>query len=359
MSKAWILFENGTVFEAEANLNDKTVLGELVFNTSMTGYQEILTDPSYASQIVVMTYPLIGNYGVDKAFTESKNIQVAAFIIRENSETNIDGVKCLSDYLAENEILCLSNLDTRKLTKIIRSTGSKNCLLTTEKISDKHRKMLAEYVFPKDIVEKVSDKKTEKFSSIGKKTANFALIDYGVKSGIVSQLTKAGADVTSYPFDVDFETILNGGYDAVMLSNGPGDPKDVTVAIETVKNLIGKIPVFGICLGHQISALALGADTFKLKFGHRGANHPVLNLENGKVLITSQNHGYAVDETTLPQDVMVTYKNINDNTVEGFSHKNIPLKCVQFHPEAGPGPLDAGLIFTEWVQSVSKENQNA
>ncbi len=355
MSKAHILFENGTIFDAEANLNDKTVMGELVFNTSMTGYQEILTDPSYASQIVVMTYPLIGNYGIDKSFSESEKIQAAAFVIRENSETQIDGVKCLSDYLAENEILCLSDTDSRKLTKIIRSIGSKNCLLTTEEITDKHRKMLAEYVFPKNVIENVTNKKIDKFEAIGDKKAKFALIDYGVKKGIISELTKAGADVTSYPFDIDANTVLNEGYDAVMLSNGPGDPKDATVSIETVKNLLGKIPIFGICLGHQIAALALGADTFKLKFGHRGANHPVINLQTGKVIITSQNHGYAVNESSLPEDVEITYKNINDETIEGFSHKNIPLKCVQFHPEAGPGPLDARVIFTEWVNSVSKE----
>lgn len=183
------------------------------------------------------------------------------------------------------------------------------------------------------------------------------MIDYGVKNSIVKELQKAGADVTVYPFNVEAKTILNGGHDAVMLSNGPGDPKDVD--IENVKNLLGKIPVFGICLGHQISALAIGADTYKLKFGHRGANHPVLNLKNGKVMITSQNHGYAVDEKSMPEETEITYKNINDGTVEGFSHKDIPLECIQFHPEAGPGPQDAEIIFQEWVKSVSKEQKNA
>lgn len=357
MSKARILFQDGTIFEAEANLNDMTVMGELVFNTSMTGYQEILTDPSYASQIVVMTYPLIGNYGVDKDFSESKKIQAAGFVIKENAETNLCGKKCLSDYLAENEILCLSNIDTRKLTKIIRSTGSKNCLITTEQITEKHKKMLADYVFPKNIVELISDKKTEKFEAVGKQIAKFALIDYGVKNSIIKSLREAGAAVTVYPYNVSANEILNENYDAVMLSNGPGDPKDVDIT--TVKELLGKIPVFGICLGHQISALAIGADTFKLKFGHRGANHPVLNTKNGKVLITSQNHGYAVNAETLPEYTEVTYKNINDNTVEGFEHRKIPLKCVQFHPEAGPGPEDAKIIFQEWVNSVCKEAENA
>lgn len=357
MSKARILFQDGQIFEAEANLNDMTVMGELVFNTSMTGYQEILTDPSYASQIVVMTYPLIGNYGIEKDFGESAKIQAAGFVIKENAEISSENKQCLSDYLAENEILCLSGIDTRKLTKIIRSTGSKNCLITTEEITEKHKKMLLEYVFPKNIVELVSENKTEKFEAFGKKTADFALIDYGVKNSIVKSLREAGASVTVYPYNVTSDKVLNGNFDAVMLSNGPGDPKDVDIT--TVIELLGQIPVFGICLGHQIAALALGADTFKLKFGHRGANHPVLNTKSGKVLITSQNHGYAVNAETLPDDTEITYINVNDNTVEGFEHKKIPLKCVQFHPEAGPGPEDAKFIFSEWVNSVCKEAENA
>lgn len=357
MSRAKILLENGTVLDAEANLNDKTVLGELVFNTAMTGYQEILTDPSYASQIVVMTYPLIGNYGVEKEFAVSKKIQVSAFIIKENSETPLDGVMSLSDYLLTNDILCLSNVDTRKITKIIRSTGSINCLITTDEITDKHRKMLAEYEFPKNVVELSCEKKTEKFSAVGEKIADFALIDYGVKSSIVEQLQLSGADVTVFPYDVSTETILDGNFDAVMLSNGAGNPKDVN--IETVKNLIGKLPIFGICLGHQLSALALGGDTFKLKFGHRGANHPIINLETGKVFISSQNHGFAVDEKSLPSTATITHKNVNDGTVEGFCDKSKKITCVQFHPEATPGPEDAREIFQNWVKSVSRENVHA
>lgn len=357
MSRAKILLENWTVLDAEANLNDKTVLGELVFNTAMTGYQEILTDPSYASQIVVMTYPLIGNYGVEKEFAVSKKIQVSAFIIKENSETPLDGVMSLSDYLLTNDILCLSNVDTRKITKIIRSTGSINCLITTDEITDKHRKMLAEYEFPKNVVELSCEKKTEKFPAVGEKIADFALIDYGVKSSIVEQLQLAGADVTVFPYDVSTETILDGNFDAVMLSNGAGNPKDVN--IETVKNLIGKLPIFGICLGHQLSALALGGDTFKLKFGHRGANHPIINLETGKVFISSQNHGFAVDEKSLPSTATITHKNVNDGTVEGFCDKSKKITCVQFHPEATPGPEDAREIFQNWVKSASRENVHA
>lgn len=357
MSKAHILFEDGTIFHAEANLNEKTVLGEIVFNTAMTGYQEILTDPSYAAQIVVMTYPLIGNYGVEKDFAESKKIQVTALIVKENSETEIKDVKSLSDYLAENETLCLTGLDTRKLTKIIRSFGSKNCLITTEEISEKHIQMLKDYTFPKDIVSKLSERKITKYSPKIDKKCSFALIDYGSKNSILNKLLEKGAEVTTYPFDTKAEEIIGTNHDAVLLSNGPGDPKDVDIT--NIKELIGKLPVFGICLGHQILALALGGNTYKLKFGHRGANHPILNLKNGKVLITSQNHGYAVEENSLPENAKITFKNINDNTVEGFECENLKVKCTQFHPEAAPGPNDAEGILQEWINSVCKGEADA
>ena len=357
MSRASILFENGNIICADANLNDKTVIGELVFNTSMTGYQEVLTDPSYASQIVVMTYPLIGNYGISDEFTESDKIQVSAFIIKENSEIEIEDRECLSDYLAKNEILCLNNVDTRSLTRLIRSQGCVNCLITTENITEKHKKMLAEYSFPSHTVKKVSCKSLKKYKSKVSKIADFALIDYGVKRSIINNLCLAGADVTVFPHDVKEDLILNGGFDAVLLSNGPGNPKDVDNS--TVKNILGKIPVFGICLGHQIAALALGADTYKLKFGHRGTNHPVVNLQSGKVSITSQNHGYAIDEKTLPKDMKVTYKNINDDTIEGCNHKKIIFEGIQFHPEAGPGTQDTQIILKNWVNSVSKEKNHA
>lgn len=357
MSKAEILLENGIILNAEANLNDKTVMGELVFNTAMTGYQEILTDPSYASQIVVMTYPLIGNYGIEKDFAVSRKIWVSAFIIKENSETPQDDVTSLSDYLLDNDILCLSNVDTRKITKLIRSTGSINCLITTGKITDEHRKMLAEYEFPKNVVSLSSEKEITNHKAIGEKIADFGMIDFGVKTSIIEQLRQAGADVTVYPYNVSAQTVLSGNHDAIMLSNGAGNPKDVN--IDTVKNLIGKLPVFGICLGHQLTALAIGGNTYKLKFGHRGANHPVINLETGKVFITSQNHGYAVDEKSLPKTTVITHRNINDNTVEGFCDKTQKVICVQFHPEATPGPEDSREIFKNWVKSVGRRKVDA
>ncbi|MBQ2644251.1 glutamine-hydrolyzing carbamoyl-phosphate synthase small subunit [bacterium] len=358
MSKAGILLENGEIFFANSNLSSSTVIGEIVFNTSMTGYQEILTDSSYASQIVVMTYPLIGNYGISDNFSESNKIQVSALIIKENSEINNENnADSLSNYLAKNSTLCISGVDTRKLTKIIRYNGSQNCLITTEKISKKHKKMLAEYSFPKDIVKKVSCTTVQKYKTENTKIANFALIDYGVKNSIIEILCQAGADVTVFPYNTNSEEILNKNFDAVMLSNGPGNPKDVDNS--NIKNILGKIPVFGICLGMQIAALAMGADTYKLKFGHRGANHPVINTENEKVMITSQNHGFAVCSESLPSDITLTYKNINDDTIEGINNKTLHFEGVQFHPEAGPGTNDTKYIIKNWVKSVNRDMVNA
>lgn len=354
MSKANLLLEDGTIIKSEANLNEAFVLGELVFNTSMTGYQEILTDPSYSSQIVVMTYPLIGNYGIFDNFSESSKIQVSAFIIRENSETNINGVECLSNYLAENGILCLTNTDTRKITKIIRNKGCCNCLITTEEITDKHKKQLNNYIFPKNVVERVSCKEIKEYSANGEEKINIALIDCGTKMSIIKQFQNAGAKVTVYPYDTDADLILSKGYDGVVLSNGPGNPKDAVETIRIIQNLIGKIDIFGICLGHQLIALSIGADTYKLKFGHRGGNHPVIEKSSGKVLITSQNHGYAVDEKTLPNGVEVTYRNINDGTVEGIRIADKKVESVQFHPEAGPGPEEAGVIIKNWINYLSE-----
>lgn len=356
MNKAHIILPDGSIYEADSNLENKEVTGELVFNTSMTGYQEILTDPSYAGQIVIMTYPLIGNYGINENFSESKKIWASGFIIKENGEIPAKG-KTFSEYLAENDIICLSNIDTRMLTKKIRSEGSVNCHITTKKITEEQKQKPKEFVFPKNIIETVCEGKIEKYEAETKKIYNFALIDYGVKTSIIENLRLNGADVTVYPYNTDSETILNGNFDALMLSNGPGDPKDAD--IKTVKELIGKLPIFGICLGHQLLALALGGDTYKLKFGHRGANHPVINLKTGKVIITSQNHGYAVKEDSLPKGCEVIFRNINDDTVEGIENKKLKIKSVQFHPEAAPGTNDAKIIFKDFLSSLKKENDNA
>ncbi|OGI17098.1 MAG: carbamoyl phosphate synthase small subunit [Candidatus Melainabacteria bacterium RIFOXYA12_FULL_32_12] len=356
--KAKILLEDGTILEGESFGADKTVFGEIVFNTGMTGYQEILTDPSYAGQVVVMTYPLIGSYGINEEDIESCKIQVNGFVVKEfvDTESNWKSTKNLSEYLIEHNIMGISGLDTRMLTKKIRTQGTMNCVMTTGEITEELIGQLKSYSFPKNIVTEVSRKD---FSILSGNNRKIGLIDFGVKTGIVKYLAELCCEIHLFPWDVPAETILDSGLDAVLLSNGPGDPKDVTKAIETTKKLIGKIPLFGICLGHQILALALGGDTYKLKFGHRGSNHPVQDLRTNRVVITAQNHGYAVHADSLPENCQVTHININDKTVEGFCCPDLKINTVQFHPEAGPGPLDANYIFGDWVNLLGKEYQNA
>ena len=337
---ASILFKDGTVISAKSNIK-KTIIGELVFNTSMTGYQEILTDPSYYGQIVIMTYPLIGNYGICDDFIESNNVRVLGYIIKEALSDKSE----LSNYLIKNNVFCISDIDTRKKKKKVRICGSINCLITTDEINSKHREMLDYYTFPKDTVSKVSRKIKEHIKGNGKK---IAVIDLGVKKSIIKQLINLGLDITIFPYNIKASVVKE--FDYVLFSNGPGDPMDNGEVIKCARELMGKIPLFGICLGHQILALAGGAATYKLKFGHRGGNHPVINTVTNKVIVTSQNHGYAVHADTFAPYSKITYINLNDNTVEGFENKKLMLKAVQFHPEAGPGPNDANSIFKDWFK---------
>lgn len=357
--KARLYLEDGTIFEGVSFGAKTTLFGEVVFNTGMTGYQEILTDPSYGGQIVTMTYPLIGNYGVNEDDVESDKVQVTGFVVKEYSEipNHWQCTKSLDAYLKENNIPGISGIDTRKLTKIIRNNGTMNCILTTEEITVELIEQLKSYQFPADIVAQVSCDKIEIHEGTGLKVG---LIDLGLKKGILEQLLNLECAVTVFPHDTTIDRLEQHDLDVVMFSNGPGDPKDANAAIELAKNLVGKKTLWGICLGHQILALALGADTYKLKFGHRGANHPVIELETGKVFMSSQNHGYAVDGNSFTESMEVTYLNVNDDTIEGLGCKKYDITSVQFHPEEGPGPEDAHYIFKKWVDAYGKDGeQNA
>lgn len=354
--KARMLLSNGMVFEGESVGAEGINFGELVFNTSMSGYQEILTDPSYAGQVVVMTYPEIGNYGINNDDFESSKVQPHGFIMKNYSEkdSHYKSAQTLSSYLKNNNVVAISGVDTRSLTRIIREVGSMYCMITTEEITDKIREDLRKYEMDQNLVLKISRKEPEVVQGGG---IDLAIIDLGIKNSIIKEFSKADCNMTIFPADVSSETILKGGFDAVFLSNGPGDPQNATAAIETAKNLVGKLPLFGICLGFQILSIVAGANTYKLKYGHRGGNHPVINLETNKVLVTSQNHGYAVDETTLSEQSTATYKNLNDGTLEGFRCPALNMEGVQFHPESAPGPTDANDIIKNWVSKVKREEE--
>ncbi|MDD3420395.1 MAG: glutamine-hydrolyzing carbamoyl-phosphate synthase small subunit [Candidatus Gastranaerophilales bacterium] len=351
--KASLLLTDGTIYEGESFGAEGTRFGELVFNTSMTGYQEILTDPSYAGQIIVMTYPEIGNYGINPDDFESSAPAVRGFVVKSacEIESHYQSELPADEYLRQNNIVGISGLDTRALTRKIRENGSMNCVVTTEPVSESLKEELMAYKPDPDIVLTVTRNQKEHIYNMGIK---MAFVDFGAKQNIIDNLLAKGCDLTIFPADVKSDEILNKGFDAVFLSNGPGDPEDVTYAIETVKELAGKISIFGICLGYQILSLVLGAKTYKLKYGHRGGNHPVVNLQTNKVIITSQNHGYAVAEESLPHNMTVTYKNLNDGTLEGFSFPSLNIEAVQFHPEAAPGPMDANEIFDDWISRIER-----
>ena len=345
--KAKLILENGVVFEGKAFGYLKECVGEVVFNTGMTGYQEVLTDPSYYGQIVTMTYPLIGNYGINLEGLESKEPKVRGFIVREKCQYP-NNFRCeleLETYLAQNKVLGLDGIDTRALTKILRNNGTMKGIIVLDNSNLEDVKDKLEAFSNRDAVSIVSTNEKYEISGEGK---NVAIIDFGIKQNIIRNFVKRGCNVTVFPYDFKAEEVLEINPDLVFLSNGPGDPEDMGEAVNEIKKIVGKKPIVGICLGHQLLALTLGGETKKLKFGHRGCNHPVKDLINNRVHITSQNHGYYV--ATLPENMEITHVSMNDGTVEGMKHKELPIFSVQFHPEACPGPKDSEYIFDEFMK---------
>lgn len=359
--KASLILEDGTVFHGTSIGSTRTCISEIVFNTSMTGYLEVLTDPSYAGQAVCMTYPLIGNYGICLQDMESSQPWPDGYIVRELSRlpNNFRSEGTIQNFLIQHDIPGIAGIDTRALTRILREKGTMNGMITVEdyNLSDVLPR-LKEYT-PKDVVMKVTCQKPHTLKGNGPRVA---LYDFGAKSDIAKNLNKRGCEVTIYPADTPAEEVLATNPDGIMLSNGPGDPKENTGIIKEVRKLYeSDVPIFAICLGHQLMALATGADTFKLKYGHRGGNHPVRDLMgDGRVYITSQNHGYAVDTQSLDPKVCVpAFENVNDGTNEGLSYIGKNIFTVQFHPEACPGPQDANFLFDRFLDMMKKGDGNA
>ena len=369
--KAILLLEDGTVFEGTSFGAKSQKCGEVVFNTSMTGYQEILTDPSYNEQIITMTYPLIGNYGTNQSDWESRKIFASGLIVKENCQypSNWRNKDSLADYLESNNVIGLEGIDTRKLVKHIRTEGAMKGIISSADLDLSNlKKKLESYpgLVGRDIVKDVTVRKPYSWDKavIDVLTGNeqkfekkykVVTFDFGIKHNILRLLCSHGCDVKVVPAATSFDEVINQKPDGVFLSNGPGDPAPVTYAVETVKNLLGKVPIFGICLGHQILSLALGGKTYKLKFGHRGANHPVKNLETGQIEITSQNHGFCVDMDSLKEKyIEMTHINLNDNTVEGIRSKELRAFSVQYHPEASPGPHDASYLFNTFIELMER-----
>ena len=373
--KAVLALADGKIFEGEHFGAESEVETEIVFNTSMSGYQEIITDPSYCGQMVVMTYPLIGNYGINPEDFESDRPYLSGFIIKELSrvQSNWRSRGNLEDFLKKNNVFGIQGIDTRALTRRIRDKGAQQAVLSTnisdtQNLIEKARKSPG--LIGRDLVKNVTCKNAYDWNEsewviqngqtqlVKTKNRPFKVLvyDFGVKRNILRKLIRAGCNVKVIPASTTADEALATKPDGIFLSNGPGDPAAVPYAIVNVKNLLGRVPIFGICLGHQILSLALNGSTYKLRFGHHGGNQPVLDTHSGKVEITSQNHGFAVKENSLLKDVDITHLNLNDNTIEGIKHKTFPIFSVQYHPEASPGPHDSDYLFKKFVNLMEIEN---
>ncbi|MDN5347339.1 MAG: carbamoyl-phosphate synthase small subunit [Clostridia bacterium] len=355
--RAYLVLEDGSVFEGRSFGKPGFAHGEVVFNTSMTGYQEVLTDPSYCGQIVTLTYPLIGNYGLNDEDFESDGPKVCGFVVAEACQrpSNWRSRENIMEYLERFGIPGIEGIDTRALTRRLRRKGTMYGVLAAgdwDVVELVKRAKQRPELSGTRLVPTVTNKKPY---TVAGGPQRVVLYNMGVKENIVRWLHRIGFTVAVMPAQSTAEEILAVRPAGVLVSNGPGDPKDVPYAVETLRGLIGRVPIFGICLGHQLLALAFGGDTFKLPFGHRGANHPVKDLATGRVYITSQNHGYAVKEDSLPREVVVSHINLNDGTVEGLRHRSLPVFSVQYHPESSPGPTDSEYLFYEFFEEMKQE----
>ncbi|RYL95397.1 carbamoyl-phosphate synthase small subunit [Sporolactobacillus sp. THM7-4] len=356
--KKLLVLENGEFFTGEGFGSNKETNGEVVFNTGMTGYQEVLTDPSYYGQIVTLTYPLIGNYGINRSDNESSRPEISGLIVKEvsKSPSHWQKDKTLSEWLAEYDVPAIEGIDTRRLTKIIREYGTlRGRIVQGDADPAQVAAKLRKWSLPVDQISHVSTQSVYVTPGGGPR---IVLVDFGAKQGILRECIKRGCDVVIVPYRTSAADIMKLHPDGVLLSNGPGDPKSVPDAVQMVREILGKVPLLGICLGHQLFALAAGANTVKMRFGHRGVNHPVKELDTGKFMITSQNHGYTVEKESLEgTDLEVTHLAINDGTIEGLRHKRYPAFSVQFHPEASPGPDDSQPLFDRFLAMVNQEKK--
>lgn len=354
--KAFLALQNGEVFEGVSIGATGETIGEIVFDTGMSGYQEVLTDPSFVGQIITMTYPLIGNYGINSQDSEAKKPSCKGFVVHEvcDKPSNFRCEDTIDQYLKDHNIVGIQGIDTRKLTKVIRNAGTMNAIISTDQNFrfEDHKDKIINYKIINP-VKQVSTRENIYYKPENSNGLRIAVIDLGLKQNIVRSLLKRGCEVVVVPDDITYEQISKLNPDGIMLSNGPGDPTHCSDILPNIKQIYDSgIPIFAICLGHQLLALANGGTTSKLKFGHRGGNHPVKDLNKDRVYITSQNHGYAVDMENLTKNAQLTHVNMNDNTVEGIKYLDKPVTSVQFHPEAAPGPEDTAYLFDEFLETV-------